>query len=190
MALHQKLIDNRWRAAGTVAAVAATTVAGGVAWASTGDNTPAPSTSPSTQQNAPQDKGPGGRGGMFGDALHGEFVTAKDGGGYETIATQQGEVTAVSATSITVKSADGYSRTYTVNADTKVNNSGKIADITTGETVRIRAVVSDGTATATSISDNTARPEGGPRNGGKPGAKDGRQGQQQEGSTPSASPTK
>ncbi|MEI8408959.1 MULTISPECIES: hypothetical protein [unclassified Kribbella] len=49
---------------------------------------------------------------MFGDALHGEFVTAKDGGGYETIATQKGEVTAVSTTSITVKSADGYSRTY------------------------------------------------------------------------------
>jgi hypothetical protein len=191
MALHQKLIDNRWRAAGTVAAVAATTVGGGVAWASTGDNTPSPSTSPSTQQNAPQqDKGPGGRGGLFGDALHGEFVTAKDGGGYQTIATQKGEVTAVSETSITVKSADGYSRTYTVNADTKVNNSGKIADITTGETVRIRAVVSDGTATATSISDSTARPEGGPRNGGKPGSKDGQQGQQQEGSTPSASPTK
>jgi hypothetical protein len=187
MALHQKLIDNRWRAAGTVAAVAATTVAGGVAWASTGDNTLAPSTSPSTQQNAPQtDKGPGPRGGKFGDALHGEFVTAKDGGGYETIATQKGEVTAVSATSITVKSADGYSRTYTVNADTKVNNSGKIADITTGETVRIRAVVSGETATATMISDGTGRPEGGPRNGAKPGSGEG----QQEGSKPSATPTK
>ena len=122
MALHQKFIDNRWRAAGTVAAVAATTVAGGVAWASTGDNTPAPSTG-THQQNAPQqNQGPGQRGGgMFGEALHGEFVTAKDGGGYETIATQKGEVTAVSESSITVKSADGYSRTYTVNSDTKVN---------------------------------------------------------------------
>ncbi|MFG1813749.1 DUF5666 domain-containing protein [Kribbella sp. NPDC049174] len=181
MALHQKLIDNRWRAAGTVAAVAATTVAGGVAWASTGDNTPAPSTG--TQQNAPQqDKGPGPRGGQFGDALHGEFVTAKDGGGYETVATQKGEVTAVSATSITVKSADGYSRTYTVNADTKVNRDGKIADITTGETVRVRAVVSDGTATATTISDSTDRPE----RGAKPGSEE----RQPEGSTPSATPTK
>jgi hypothetical protein len=180
MALHQKLIDNRWRAAGTVAAVAATTVAGGVAWASTGDSTPAPSTG--TQQNAPQqNQGPGQRGGgMFGDALHGEFVTAKDGGGYETIATQKGEVTAVSASSITVKSADGYTKTYTVNSDTKVNRDGKIADITTGETVRIRATVADETATATSISDNTDRPQGRP--GDKQAPK--------EGSTPSASPTK
>jgi hypothetical protein len=170
MALHQKLIDNRWRAAGTVAAVAATTVTGGVAWAATGDNTPAPSTSPSQQTAPQQDKGPGPRGGgMFGDALHGEFVTAKDGGGYETIATQKGEVTAVSSTSITVKSADGYTRTYPVNADTKVNRTGKIADITTGETVRIRAVVSGGTATATAIDDGTNRPQGGPKQG-KPGS--------------------
>ena len=35
MALHQKLIDNRWRAAGTIAAVAATTVGGAVAFAAT-----------------------------------------------------------------------------------------------------------------------------------------------------------
>lgn len=175
MALHQKLIDNGWRAAGTVAAVAATTVAGGVAWASTGDNTPAPSTSPS-QQTAPQDKGHGPRGGgLFGEALHGEFVTAKDGGGYETVATQKGEVTAVSSTSITVKSTDGYTRTYTINSDTKVNRDGKIADIKTGETVRIRATVSGDTATATSIDDGTGRPEGrrpdrGGTQPGKPGS--------------------
>jgi hypothetical protein len=189
MALHQKLIDNRWRAAGTVAAVAVTTVGGGVAWAASGDTSPSPSTSPSTApsnstENRP-DPGRGPRGGPFGDALHGEFVTAKDGGGYQTIATQKGEVSEVSATSITVKSADGYSRTYTVNGDTKVNGSGKIADIKTGETVRVRAVVADGTATATSVGDGTGRPAGGPDGtwpGGSQGAK--------PGDKPSATPTK
>jgi hypothetical protein len=162
MALHQKLIDNRWRAAGTIAAVAATTVGGGVAFAATGDSpSPAPSTSPSEgssngSQKAPDhDRGP--RDGLFG-ALHGEFVVQKDGGGYQTIATQSGSVTAVSSTSITVKSTDGYTRTYVVNADTKVNRDGKIADIKTGETVRIRAVVSGDTATADSIDDGSNRP--------------------------------
>jgi hypothetical protein len=177
MALHQKLADNRWRAAGTLAAVAATTVGGGIAFAATGDNTtPAPSTAPSApsesssngNQKAPDhDRGP--RDGLFG-ALHGEFVVPKDGGGYQTVVTQSGSVTAVSSTSITVKSADGYSRTYVVNADTKVNRDGKIADIKTGETVRIRAVVSGSTATASSIDDGSNRPAGGPPNGAKPGS--------------------
>ena len=159
MALHQKLIDNRWRAAGTIAAVAAT-----------GDNTPAPSTAPSdgssngTQRAPDHDRGP--RDGLFG-ALHGEFVVQKDGGGYQTVGTQSGSVTAVSSTSITVKSADGYTRTYVVSADTKVNRDGKIADIKTGETVRIRAVVSGDTATASSIDDGSNRPA--PPDGAKPG---------------------
>ncbi|TCC25218.1 hypothetical protein [Kribbella speibonae] len=172
MALHQKLIDNRWRAAGTIAAVAATTVGGGVAFAATGDNTtPAPSTQPSegsSNQKAP-DHGKGPRDGLFG-ALHGEFVVQKDGGGYETVVTQSGSVTAVSSTSITVKSADGYTRTYVVNADTKVNRDGKIADVKTGATVRIRAVVSGSTATASSVDDGSNRPAGNPPNGAKPGS--------------------
>jgi hypothetical protein len=107
-------------------------------------------------QEAPDhDRGPGD--GLFG-ALHGEFVVQKDGGGYQTLATQSGSVTAVSSTSITVKSADGYTRTYVVNSDTKVNRGGKIADIKTGATVRIRAVVSGDTATASSIDDGSNRP--------------------------------
>ncbi|MGW7686371.1 hypothetical protein ACWGID_36845 [Kribbella sp. NPDC054772] len=167
MALHQKLIDNRWRAAGTIAAVAATTVGGGVAFAATGDNT-TPSPSTSTSQAPDHDKGP--QDGMF-DALHGEFVTAKDGGGYQTVATQTGSVTAVSSTSITVKSADGYTRTYVVNSGTKVNRDGKIASIKTGASVRIRAVVSGTTATASAIDDGSNRPAGGPPNGQPNGQK-------------------
>jgi hypothetical protein len=162
-----KLSENRWRLLGTVAAVAVTTTAGGVAWAaSNADPTPSPSVSPSSPSTPDQQKpgGPGkghgfGRGEFaLGGALHGEFVVPKDGGGYQTVATQRGEVTAVSKDSITVKSEDGYSRTYTLTEDTLVNAARDgIDDVKTGNTVRVTAVVTDGKATASSVNDGTVR---------------------------------
>src|SRR3954462_6838092 len=97
-----KLSQKRWLLLGTVAAVAVTTTAGGVAWAATNaDPTPSPSASPSTpgqQQQKPDRQGKGWPRGEFGigGALHGEFVVQKEGGGYQTVATQRGSVTAVS----------------------------------------------------------------------------------------------
>jgi hypothetical protein len=172
-----KLSQKRWRLIGTVAAVAATTTAGGVAWAATNaDPTPSPSASPSTpsQQQKPDRPGKGGFGprGEFGigGALHGEFVVQKDGGGYQTVATQRGSVTAVSKDSITVKSDDGYSRTYKVDADTLVNSARDgIASIKTGSAVNVRAVVADNTATATVINDGSARDAAGQKWGFKHG---------------------
>ncbi|MEI8408960.1 MULTISPECIES: hypothetical protein [unclassified Kribbella] len=166
MASYQKLIDNRWRVAGTAAAVVATTVAGGVAWATTSaDPTPSPSASPSTPSTTPDkpDKpgkgGPGHRGQfMLGGALHGEFVVKKEDGTYQTVATQRGEVTEVSKESITVKSEDGYSRTYTLTEDTLVNAARDgIDDVKTGNSVTVFAVAADGKATATSVNDGTVR---------------------------------
>jgi hypothetical protein len=46
--------------------------------------------------------------------LHGQVTIQKPGGGYETLDVQRGTVTAVSATSLTVKSTDGYTTTYAV----------------------------------------------------------------------------
>jgi len=175
-----KLSQKRWRLLGTVAAVAVTTTAGGVAWAtSNADPTPSPSTSPSSpatpgQQQKPDGPGRGGFGprGEFGlgGALHGEFVVPKDGGGYQTVATQRGEVTAVSKESITVKSADGYSRTYTLTEDTLVNAARDgIDDVKTGNTVTVTAVVTDGKATASSVNDGTVRDAAGQKWGFKHG---------------------
>jgi hypothetical protein len=174
-----KLSEKRWRILGTVAAVAVTTTAGGVAWAATNaDPTPSPSASPSTpstpNQQEPGGPGKGGFGhrGEFGvgGALHGEFVVPKDGGGYQTIATQQGEVTAVSKDSITVRSEDGYSRTYTVAAETLVNSARDgISSIKTGSKVSVSAVVANNTATATTIDDGTARDAAGQKWGFKHG---------------------
>jgi hypothetical protein len=150
-----------------------------VAWAATNaDPTPSPSASPSTPStpNQQQPGGPGkggfGHRGEFGvgGALHGEFVVPKDGGGYQTIATQQGDVTAVSEDSITVKSEDGYSRTYTVAAETLVNSARDgIASIKTGSKVSVSAVVANNTATATTINDGTARDAAGQKWGFKHG---------------------
>ncbi len=122
-----------------------------------------PSPSPSASSTAPDGKlgrhgGPFGHRGMRGidGALHGEFTTNAPGGGYQVMAMQVGDATAVTATSITVKSADGYSRTYAVTDDTLVNagNAG-ITDVKTGDQVRVLAVVKDGTASAVHVMDVT-----------------------------------
>ena len=175
MATLQKLSDKRWRIAGTVAAVVATTTAGGVAWAATNAD-PTPSPSPSASPSAPPNQpGPGqglrhrGEFGM-GGALHGEFVVPKDGGGYQTVATQRGEVTAVSKDSITVKSDDGYSRIYILTEDTLVNAARDgIDDVKVGNTVQVTAVVADGKATASSVNDGTVRKAAGDKWGFKRG---------------------
>jgi hypothetical protein len=100
--------------------------------------------------------GPGGFG-RFG-GLHGEFTIRKpDGNGFQTVAAQTGEVTAVSPSSITVKSEDGFSRTYSVDENTVVN-SGRdgIGSVKTGDTVHLAGVVEDGKARAAGIVDSTS----------------------------------
>ncbi|MDX3005208.1 hypothetical protein PWY87_26265 [Kribbella solani] len=168
-----KLSQKQWRVVGTIAAVAATTTAGGVAWAATSAD-PTPSASPSTpgQQQKPDGPGKGGVRGEFGlgGALHGEFVVQKEGGGYQTMAMQRGQVTAVSKDSITVKSSDGCSRTYALTADTLVNAARDgISDVKTGNTVRVTAVVTNGNATASSVNDGTVRQAAGQKWGFKHG---------------------
>ncbi|WP_246486430.1 DUF5666 domain-containing protein [Kribbella qitaiheensis] len=91
-------------------------------------------------------------------ALHGEYVVEKEGGGYQTVASQRGEVTAVSKDSITVKSADGYSKTYTLTTDTLVNATRDgIDSVKPGNTVSVSAIVADGKVTAISVNDGTVR---------------------------------
>jgi hypothetical protein len=92
---------------------------------------------------------------LFG-ALHGQIVLAKPGGGYETADIQSGQVTAVSSTSITLRSADGFTKTYLVTSSTDVDaQQAGIASVRTGNQVSLVATVSGGTATATSIEDLT-----------------------------------
>jgi hypothetical protein len=95
--------------------------------------------------------------GRFG-GIHGEFTIRKpDGTGFQTVATQTGEVTAVSPSSITVKSEDGFSRSYSVDENTVVG-AGRdgIGTVKTGDTVRVAGVVEDGKARAGAVFDTTS----------------------------------
>jgi len=89
-------------------------------------------------------------------ALHGEFVTRNGANGFRTIDTQVGQVTSVSQDAITVKSEDGFTKTYAVDQNTVVN-SGRdgIGNVKNGDTVRVNAVVENGKAQATDIRDET-----------------------------------
>ncbi|HWL35663.1 MAG TPA: hypothetical protein VNQ77_05665 [Frankiaceae bacterium] len=153
----------RLRATGLVAAglVGGLVLAGlGVASAQSGDPSPAPDRSPKAERLHRGPRGPFGhhRGGMkLGKGvLHGEYVTRAPEGGYRTMATQNGEATAVSASSITVRSEDGFTRTYAIDDDTLVRGAfGDGADVKAGDEVHVVAVVEGGTARAFSIGNIT-----------------------------------
>jgi len=155
----------------------------GVAVAATSSSspTPAPSASPSASAKPPARAlppkgawrihgapgefgpafgGPGMFGGLFG-AVHGTVVVPKPGGGYQTVAFQNGKVTAVSSTSITLHSADGYTHTYPVTSSTIVNaQRDGIGSIKAGNQVVVTATVSGSTTTVIRIIDVTKLQQG------------------------------
>ncbi len=107
--------------------------------------------------------GPGGG----GQLLHGTEVV-QQGTKVVTIEEQAGKVTAVSATSITVKSTDGYTETYVVGSTTQIGKKGslaKISAVAVGDTVRIEGLKSGSTVTASHVMDGvpTMPAYGGPR---------------------------
>jgi hypothetical protein len=144
---------------GAGAAVAATNSSGTPPTQSSVVSTPVPSPSPGQF-------GPGrpGRhfgvglrlgGGMFG-VLHGQLVVAKPGGGDQTVDVQNGQVTAVSNTSITLKSSDGFTMSYGITSSTLVDaQRDGIGSVKVGNQASVLATVSGSTATATSIMDRT-----------------------------------
>ncbi len=158
-------------------AVIALTGGGGIAYvamhsgdnantlASRGAQSPAPSPSasaPSGHRRGPGGfgafGGPGGLGfGGLGGSIHGQVTVPKSGGGYQTVDVQRGTVSAVSNSSITVMSADGYSATYVVSSSTEVNaQAAGIGTVKVGDNVTVTATLSGKTATAASITDLTS----------------------------------
>ncbi len=122
--------------------------------------------------------GPGGPGGQHGKSgaiggpgpaeagatsLHGEFVLPDGAGGYTTELTQTGTVTAISPTSITVRSEDGYSQTYVI--PSTAGNAG--APFAMNDHVVVRATRNGQTATVTNIGNPQQDAPSGP---GGPGA--------------------
>jgi hypothetical protein len=134
----------------------------GTASAQSAAQSPAPN--PSASAPSWHGRGFGGFGGFgglglggLGGVIHGQVTEPKSGGGYQTVDVQRGAVTSVSSSSITVKSADGYSATYAVSSTTEVNaQAAGIGTVKVGDTVQLTATVSGGTATAASIIDLTS----------------------------------
>ncbi|MEW9873621.1 hypothetical protein [Arthrobacter sp. HS15c] len=146
-----------------VVALALTGTGVAIAWSAT--DTPSPSPSESAPGKSDKAQRP--------QHLHSESVVKKADGTFETVLSQQGTVESVSETSVTVKSEDGYTQTYAVKAETKVikfpapaadgtpakGDDGKrlkpsdvtIAEIATGETVRVSGVKSGDSVTAKRI---------------------------------------
>jgi len=92
-------------------------------------------------------------------ALHATWVTRTGSSGFVTHDAIRGQVTAVSAGSITVKAADDVSQTYAITGDTKVHlradgkgKAGSIGEVKTGDRV---IVLGTGTSslTATQVLD-------------------------------------
>ncbi|HZN79695.1 MAG TPA: hypothetical protein VFC01_08410 [Mycobacterium sp.] len=149
----------RWReTAGAVAIAAVTAALGGAAiYAATEGNSH--TFGPSHQSFGPGGGKPGGQHGAVGGpgpasvdatSLHGEFVVPDGAGGYTTVVTQTGAVTAISPTSITVRSDDGYSQAYVI-PDTAGNANVPFA---VDDHVVVRATRNGQTVTVTNIGAN------------------------------------
>jgi siroheme synthase len=130
------------RVALAIAGVAAAAVVGtaGVAAATAPDPSPAP-TAPSARDSGSAAPGRAAerrekiRHRLLGRGMHGEWVVKGKDGKPVTVASVRGEVTAVSATSITFKAEDGFTATYAITADTKVRGQDvdKITDVEVGD---------------------------------------------------------
>ncbi|HEV2087616.1 MAG TPA: hypothetical protein VGR21_04830 [Cryptosporangiaceae bacterium] len=146
-----------WAVAATVGLAAITGAAASIASA---EATPSPSTSASEKpdQNDRKRDGRHARRVLAKRVLHGEAVVKKKEGGFVTIVRQRGTVTAVDADSVTIRSEDGYSATYTLNGDTNVRvdrKEGKVSDLKNGQNVGLVAVKEGGTVTARMVTVRT-----------------------------------
>ena len=148
-------------AAGGVALALAGTGAG-VAVAQTSP-TPAPSTNAAPNgaapnNNAPKAHAPGAKKhakGLLARVEHGEFTTHTTSGD-KVLDVQRGTVSAVDADTITVKSTDGFTATYTINPTTKVHKDKKaaqVSQIAVNDRVQLVAVKSGSTDTAQHVGD-------------------------------------
>lgn len=90
----------------------------------------------------------------LGGALHGTLVLPKATGGTITVEIQNGKVASVSQASITLKSTDGFTKTYVVSASTLVDaQRNGIGSVKVGDQVWVTARASGGTVTAIRVVD-------------------------------------
>jgi hypothetical protein len=106
-------------------------------------------------------QGPGWRHGLARRALHGE-LTLQTPDGTRTVVVARGEVTALADDSITVKSADGVSTSFRIDADTRFGFLGEPdprAELKVGDTVFVAGTKSGDTVTASRVVSAKDLPE-------------------------------
>ncbi len=109
-------------------------------------------------------------GGLLGRVVRGDLTVRGKGGTYVQVHYERGQITAVSATSITITGADGKGATFAVTATTKVRSKGqleKTSDLSTGQAAMVFGTGSNGTYSAVLIRGIVARaavPAGGASN--------------------------
>ena len=95
--------------------------------------------------------------GLLRRALHGEATLG--GEKHRVVVFQRGVVETVSATSLTVKSEDGFTESYVLNAETRIYKEKQPAsrsDINVQDRVRVLATKDGSTLTARAIRDHGA----------------------------------
>jgi hypothetical protein len=91
-----------------------------------------------------------------GNVVHASYTVKGPSGAYETLDTQVGTVQAVSSSSITVKSADGYSQQYAVGSSTVVYaDYNGIGSVKLGDQVSVIGLAGSSAVTAERIVDIT-----------------------------------
>ncbi|GAA4579394.1 hypothetical protein GCM10023194_04970 [Planotetraspora phitsanulokensis] len=93
------------------------------------------------------------------NAIHGQLVVPKQGGGYQTVTTQTGVVTSIQQNSVAVKSEDGFARTYTIDANTRVCAGREgLSGVKSGHKVWVISTAQGNSSTAILLADLTQPP--------------------------------
>ena len=151
-----------------IALVAAGVLAGGAGGVVISQLGVAGATSPSPSPVAPFGApGPDGADGMRGlgllggiagggRLLHGEATVAKAGGGTTVVRFQNGVISAISGSTMTVRSTDGFTGTYTVNGTSRISlngTNGTLSKLAKNDQVRVLAVQSGSSDVAKMVFD-------------------------------------
>jgi hypothetical protein len=149
-----------------IALVAAGVLAGGaagVAVSQLGVATASSSPSPAPGVPAPDFRGgpmggPGRLGllGAAGRVLHGEATIEKAGGGTQVVRFQHGTISAIAGSTVTVKSTDGFTSTFTVDRTSRITlkgTDGTLSRLKKGDEVRVFGVASGSSTVARLLLD-------------------------------------
>ena len=153
----------RHRAIALVAAGVVAGAAGGAVISQLGTaGAASPSPTPSPRGDGPFGRGGPGHGlGLLGGPgggrmLHGEATVEKAGGGTQVVHFQNGVISAIDGSTMTVKSTDNFTMTYTVNSTTRIllnGSDGTLSKLAKNDKVRVVGVEDSSATVAKMVID-------------------------------------